>query len=298
VSEPARLGFGCSALVSGRTRQEAVRLLEVALEEGITHFDVARVYGTGDAEDYLGEFAARHRDEITLTTKFGIDPMRASPIASGMKRVVRAATRRSRRALGFVRRHSSSTVSRGLFSAEKARASLEVSLRKLRTDRVDAYLLHDCTRADWDQDDLQAALEALRDGGSIRSYGPATSFAEAKSILEGSPHSPQVAQFEADAFEPNALQVRDSDRAPLTITHGCFRGALPRLESAGIDAGGSDEASALLLALALRDNPGGIVLFSSGDPERIRRNAAIARDRPFDPAALDEFARRLRAPGL
>jgi D-threo-aldose 1-dehydrogenase len=294
--------------VGGRTRRAAIELLEVVLDAGITHFDVARAYGTGDAESYLGDFAAGHRDEITLTTKFGIDPMVANPATAGAKRIIRLATRQSPRLLGLVRRHASTTVRRGLFSPDKAQASLEISLRKLATDHVDAFMLHDCSSTDWEQDDLQATLKELRQAGSIRSYGPATTFAEVIAILDGSYPDLEVAQFEADASRPNALPERAGARKPLTITQGCFRDALPSLlemaatqpdtardwsRRLGVDTSEAAEIAGLLLAAALQANAEGIVLFSSGDPKRIEQNARIAREEPYEPAQVAEFMRLL-----
>ena len=301
-----RLGFGCSALVRGRTRRDAIRLLEIALDAGITHFDVARSYGTGDAEAYLGEFASRRREHITLATKFGMDPVAARAGTRGAKRVVRVAARRSRRVRGLVQRHASRTVKRGLFSPEKARASLAISLRQLRTDHVDAFLLHDCTRADWEQEDLQATLDSLRRDGSIGRYGPATAFAEITAIVGGSHPKLEVAQFEASALRTNALPQLAGAQGALAITHGCFRDGIgPMLEWAsaqpdvarrwsgrlGVDVTSPAELAGLLLAAALRLNPDGMVLFSTGDPRRIEHNARVARERPYERAQVAEFMR-------
>src|SRR5438045_1975491 len=69
--EVSTLGFGCAKLTFN-TREEALRVLETAYEEGITHYDVARVYGLGWAEGILGEFLKNKRDHVTVTTKFGL----------------------------------------------------------------------------------------------------------------------------------------------------------------------------------------------------------------------------------
>src|ERR1043166_773860 len=69
------LGFGCSSLVSSGATN-ARRLLDTAFDGGVRHFDVARYYGYGEAEGALGDFAAAHRAQITITTKFGIEPPR------------------------------------------------------------------------------------------------------------------------------------------------------------------------------------------------------------------------------
>src|ERR1700731_1152628 len=68
------LGYGCTHLTTFRSRKEAWRLLEVALAEGVTHFDVARGYGFGRAEGILAEFLQGKRDRVTVATKFGIQP--------------------------------------------------------------------------------------------------------------------------------------------------------------------------------------------------------------------------------
>jgi hypothetical protein len=303
----SRLGFGCSALVGGRTPEEAQRLLETALDAGITHFDVARVYGTGDAEGALGRFAARHRDEITIATKFGIDPLPPSPGVDVAKRMVRFATRRSRKLLGAVRRHAPNTVRRGLFSGEKARVSLEVSLGELGTDRVDLFLLHDCSAADWERGDVMEALDRLRGSGRIGAYGPATELEEVRAIAAGPGRPPEVVQFGADLL---TTDVRAIAGHAVPVTHGGFRGLrepvstyLARDRDAaarwsrivGEDLTLANTVGAMLFAGALKANPEGIVLFSSGDADRIKRNAAIARDEPFEPAQLDELARLVRS---
>ena len=69
------LGFGCSSLTSVGQKQ-ALRLLESAFDSGIRHFDTARYYGYGEAEGILGGFLKSYRGQVTVTTKFGIDPPR------------------------------------------------------------------------------------------------------------------------------------------------------------------------------------------------------------------------------
>ena len=53
---PSRLAFGSAPLMARLGRRESVRLLEVAHDSGITHFDTARSYGYGEAESAVGDF--------------------------------------------------------------------------------------------------------------------------------------------------------------------------------------------------------------------------------------------------
>src|SRR5437764_7899291 len=69
-----RLGFGCASLMGALGKRESLALLEAAYEAGVRHFDVAPLYGFGQAEGCLGEFLAGRRDQVTVTTKYGIPP--------------------------------------------------------------------------------------------------------------------------------------------------------------------------------------------------------------------------------
>jgi aryl-alcohol dehydrogenase-like predicted oxidoreductase len=72
--EAFQLGFGCSQLTTHPDRRDAIAMLEHALALGITHFDVARLYGFGRAEGIVGEFLRGKRNKVTITTSFGLQP--------------------------------------------------------------------------------------------------------------------------------------------------------------------------------------------------------------------------------
>ena len=68
-------------------RRESVAMLEAAFDAGIRHFDVAPMYGFGQAEGCLGEFLGRHRADVTVTTKYGIPPAKNQGLI-GLARVL------------------------------------------------------------------------------------------------------------------------------------------------------------------------------------------------------------------
>jgi D-threo-aldose 1-dehydrogenase len=296
------LGFGTSALVGGRTRREALRLLACALDAGINHFDVARVYGTGDAEAIVGAFVAPHRDRVTITTKFGLHPLARSPLTDVAKRVVRLAARRSPRLLRAARRHSGHTISRGDFSPENARASLHTSLGELGIETVDAYLLHDCGADDWDNPTLQEALAGLVEQGLVRAIGTATSRADTLEILTRR-HPPAVAQFDSCTLAPGPLaELRRA--GCFTVTFAPLSRALPVLiervaqrpevaarwsRELDLDAASTDTLADLLLADALDRNPNGVVLYATGKAGRIQHAARLAAEPPFAERQLASF---------
>ena len=70
----SQLGFGCAYLTP-----DSRRLLDVAHDAGIRHFDVGRSYNRGNAEGVVGRFLAGRSDDLTVTSKYGILP-EAAPL--------------------------------------------------------------------------------------------------------------------------------------------------------------------------------------------------------------------------
>lgn len=113
----------------GDRRDAAVGALRRGLELGMTHIDTAEMYLSGTAEEWIAEAIAGKRDEIFLVSK--VLPSNASR--------------------------------RGTVAA------CERSLARLRTDRLDCYLLH--WRGEYPLDETVAAFEQLQGDGKILSWG-------------------------------------------------------------------------------------------------------------------------------
>lgn len=73
--EVSSLGLGCMGLSFGygpaTEKNEAIRLIRLAVEQGITFFDSAEAYGPGTNETLLGEALAPFKHEVVIATKFG-----------------------------------------------------------------------------------------------------------------------------------------------------------------------------------------------------------------------------------
>lgn len=110
-------------------RSEAIAALREGLDLGMTHIDTAEMYLSGTAEEWIAEAIAGRRDEIFLVSK--VLPENAS--------------------------------------ARGAVAACERSLARLRTDRLDCYLLH--WRGRHPLAETVAAFEKLRESGKIVSWG-------------------------------------------------------------------------------------------------------------------------------
>jgi len=79
--EVSALGLGCMNIAWAygppTDRKEAVKLIRVAYECGVTFFDTAEVYGPFISEEVVGEALAPVRDRVVIATKFGfeVDPV-------------------------------------------------------------------------------------------------------------------------------------------------------------------------------------------------------------------------------
>ncbi len=127
--------------------RERRALIEAALELGVTSFDHADIYGDYTAEGLFGDVLAdapHLRERMQIVTKCGIRLVSARRPAHGIKHY-------DTRAAHVV-------------------ASVEQSLRALRTDRLDLLLLH---RPDplMDADEVAATFDALRRDGKVRAFG-------------------------------------------------------------------------------------------------------------------------------
>lgn len=150
-------GFGAipEFLGYGEDERQARALLNAALEHGINLLDTANTYGGGRSEEWIGRWLRDRRsvrNELIITTKVG------TPAGPGEQ-------------------------DRGLSTAH-IRAQLEVSLRRLGTDRVDLYLSHEPDPQTPLEETLTEFDKLIR-AGKIRYYGLANvNAAEIAAVLE------------------------------------------------------------------------------------------------------------------
>ncbi|HEV2773935.1 MAG TPA: aldo/keto reductase [Thermoleophilaceae bacterium] len=149
--ETSEIAFGTWALGSnwwGKT-DDPDRLIRRALELGLTFFDTGDAYAQGRNEELVGRaLAGVDRDAIQISTKFGYVLDEGRQVHSEGERP-------------------------SDWSPEHARRALHASLRRLATDHVDLYQLHNPRMTAIARDDLFAELETLRDEGKLRHFGVA-----------------------------------------------------------------------------------------------------------------------------
>ena len=298
--ETTRLGYGCSSIMGALGRRQSLRLLEAAYDAGIRHFDVAPMYGYGEAESCVGELLARHND-ITITTKYGIAPPKRGGMLRAARRIagpvlqrVPALKRRLVRAAGAV----AAPAEKSRFSADEARVSLENSFRALRTNFIDVWLLHEVEASDLTDDALLNFLHEAVAQKKIGAFGVGSDSAKLPALLRERPAYCQVVQHDwsvLDPFEQQGAACHIHHRALTDRLHALHNNlAADRercnrwSETTGRDLGRREELAALMLKAALVLYPDTILLVSSKNPAHIRENVHVAED-----ASLEAPARRL-----
>ena len=288
----SNIGYGTSGLHGGWSRKGSITLLETAFECGVRHFDTAPLYGLGEAEDVVGQFAARHSGEVSVTTKFGLNAPKSRRLFGIARMVLRPLVSRIPGAKAKLVKAASAVQSMGQGPSIKAnrytvpamRASLEQSLRKLKLERIDVFLAHEASADDID-DDLRQALDAELTKGTIGAWGLGTG----RSALERTSATARgfiVLQFDWSVAAGRSIVQPGS----FFITHGAIKNAIPWIESrlarpgfmqlwsSEVDRDLADRAAVikLLLGAAAAANSEGIVLFTSKTQDHIRSTCSIS----------------------
>ncbi len=280
------LAYGCWRF-AGTPLRDAQAKLAAAEDAGINLVDTAAIYGMGEtafgeAEERLGDvFAADPvlRDRLVVVTKAGIEP--PTPYDSRPERLI---------------------------------ASAEASLRRLKTDRIDVFLVHrpDLLVA---HADVAGALDRLVTAGKVRAVGVSNYTPDQTRALAAHLRVPLAAtqpEFSARCLDPitdgtldlaQELSIAPMAWSPLAggkLATGDGDQTVGRIVAAIDDVaartGAARDAIALAWVLAHPACP--IALVGSQNPDRIRR-AAEAYDVPLtrrDWYAILEASRGERMP--
>lgn len=150
--EVSALGLGCMGMSvnygPSPERADLISFTRTAFELGVTFFDTAQVYGPFTNEDLVGEALEPLRDQVVIATKFGFDIDPADP---------------RRRAISS--------------RPDLIRSSVDASLQRLRTDRIDLLYQH---RVDPSVpiEDVAGTVKELIEQGKVLHFGLSEASAE------------------------------------------------------------------------------------------------------------------------
>ena len=141
--EVSAIGLGCMGMSQSfppfPPKEQGIALIRDAVERGVTFFDTAQVYGPFTNEELVGEALEPVRDQVVIATKFGFE------LSTGQ--------------------------SRGVDSRpDTVRRSVDASLRRLRTDRIDLLYQH---RVDPNVpiEDVAGTVKELIEHGKVKHFG-------------------------------------------------------------------------------------------------------------------------------
>jgi aryl-alcohol dehydrogenase-like predicted oxidoreductase len=141
--EVSALGLGCMGMSQAfppfPPREEMISLIRAAVERGVTFFDTAQVYGPFTNEDLVGEALEPVRDRVVIATKFGFELSTGQPTGVDSR-------------------------------PETIKRSVEDSLSRLRTDRIDLLYQH---RVDPNIpiEDVAGTVKELIEQGKVGHFG-------------------------------------------------------------------------------------------------------------------------------
>jgi myo-inositol catabolism protein IolS len=146
-------------------------IVQRALDLGVTFFDTSNSYNQGRSEAILGEVTSAHPTPTVIATKGGV-PVETNDYANRE------------------------------FSAETILAAAEDSLRRLRRDTIDLYMLHSPTVAQLETHTWAKAVDTLKSQGKIHAFGISTD--DHASGIWAIQHGAEFLQIAYDILDPSA----------------------------------------------------------------------------------------------
>ncbi|RFZ85778.1 aldo/keto reductase [Mucilaginibacter terrenus] len=264
----SKLGFGCASILGAIDSSTARRAVHGALAHEINYFDLARSYGYGEAESFLGNILKDRRKDVVIASKFGIKANWKAKLLKPIKPVVRLL--KSKTADKKIVADKGAPVStiadrfhnRVEITAKEMVDSLEQSLRNLKTDYLDYFFVHEPVCAIYDIDEVLRAAEALKQSGKIRAFGLAFNLLD-KQIHERYLHHFDLLQFNKP-LDDTAYQSTLSERQNKpNVLFSILRGLK------------NDEITQDVFGRLMEDFPQSVLLCSMFNEKHIEQNATF-----------------------
>jgi hypothetical protein len=288
IGSSLRLGFGCASLGSRIGARPGLEALKAAYDAGVAWFDVAPAYGLGRAEFLLGDFLRGRRHHVSLTTKVGIAPPQRLNLMKHIYSVGRPVISLASGLRSSFHKIRATRNRRLPLTPELLETSIEQSLKRLRTDYVDYYALHDPHPEDVVRDDILRSLDRIVARGQARRVAVAGGPDACREALKV-PETYKMLQLSVDHFIENRSALAGCGQT--IVLHSVFgvKGASHRArrgqQLAALHPGALGDLSAArdlashdsLLQQALALNVDGYVLTSMFSPAHFQSNLKVAR---------------------
>lgn len=282
------LGYGAMEIRGPRiwggrpvTDLQAERLLNTVLDAGINFIDTAYDYGL--SEEYIGRFLSHRRREYYLATKCGCTLVNAGD-------------------------HDETP---HVWTRENLLENIEGSLRRLKTEHVDVWQLHNPSVEEVRAGNLVRVMEEVRAAGKVRWIGVSSKLPHIIPFTEwGVFDTFQIPYSGLERAHEHAITVAAKAKSGTIIRGGVTRGAPEEAgqgpsdrwviwEKAGLDdlRGPGESRTAFLLRFTLSHPDLHTTIVGTMNPEHLAQNLRAAEAGPLPPDAYAEAKRRLNALG-
>lgn len=173
------IGFGCAPVLGAVDATRAKKAIETALDLGVNHFDLARSYGYGEAERFVGNILRHRRHDMVIASKFGLKANWKANLLRSAKPLLRTIKNTLSKPVdaGTVEQNKPSIaaqlIDRIPLNKKEMRKSLEKSLQELQTDYLDYFFIHEPAETISNVDELLDEFGQLKKEGKIRAAGMA-----------------------------------------------------------------------------------------------------------------------------
>ncbi|TDD94685.1 aldo/keto reductase [Flavobacterium cellulosilyticum] len=177
--ESSVIGFGCAPILGAVDAQKAKEAINFAMEMGVNHFDLARSYGYGEAENFVGKLLISNRKNIVISSKFGIKANFKAKLFRPLKPIARNVIDIKKKYL--VKANEEKVSKKNIISntfhnrielnPKEMILSLEESLKSLKTDYLDYFFIHEPLEKILNIDELLETGMNLKKVGKIRAFG-------------------------------------------------------------------------------------------------------------------------------
>ena len=286
----SRLGVGTAEIGFELTRDqqdEAARVLNTALDNGINLVDTAACYGI--SEELIGETISQRRDEYILATK-----------------------------AGHVREGELAEQGYEEWTGPTITASIERSLKRMKTEVLDVVQLHSCSVEILERGEVVEALEAARDAGKTRFIGYSgdneaamwavesgrfdtlqTSFnlVEQKALHSGLFEAVQKQNMGVIVKRPIANASWGADKSPSDYADTYWQRAAEMKQDGALPDFGLDRIL-IALGFTFAHDPVDVAIVGTRNPDHMRSNIELLDKLPLDSSVIDALHRRFEEVGM
>ena len=264
--DSSKIGFGGASITSIGSLKDSLQLLDLCYDYGVRHFDTAPIYGSGYSEVIYSKFISGKRDQVFLVSKFGLgNPSNVIPsIISPLLKL-----NKLKRDL-FNRENPSENVNNLVLNNRRVRIdkkefvkSVESSLKRLKTDYLNALMLHESLPVNLTDECVNELLK-LKDQGKVLKIGIATNIDRLLEYEKNIEDYFDVLQYEGYDKDKKSMLM---NRFPKLdhFHHSIFKNIEPK----------ENISYSELIKEAILTNPNGKIIFSTRSKHRLNENLSF-----------------------